>query len=361
MKIVSYLTEPAKYTLDLIESVHIPLNVDVVFLQRNTFVKTKKINEHSHLIFLNELSFFKRFMKLYNDYHNYDVIIFNGYDRFDFLLMWFIHLISKNKTPIGLESDTPLYIPKNLIKRTIKKIYLNNIFKNKWVHGLAGGNDTHRRLFSYYGMTEEKIHFLPMVIDVKKFNFEPVRNRAKKFTFIYVGRFENIKKVDVIINEFLRAFDDNANVTLKLIGDGSLKSELELKFKKHQNIIFTGKLFDNDLKFEYEQAHVLVLSSVKDNWGLVINEAMSASLPVLSSNYVGANHDLIKDKNTGFTFNPLKKGDLEHKMKLLFENNSIFEKYAFNAHKLMHNYWNYDLYQKQFLLSANKMNDEKVD
>ena len=55
MKIVSYLTEPAKYTLDLIESVHIPLNVDVVFLQRNTFVKTKKINEHSHLIFLNEL------------------------------------------------------------------------------------------------------------------------------------------------------------------------------------------------------------------------------------------------------------------------------------------------------------------
>lgn len=360
MKTISYLTEPAKYTLDLIESVHIPLKIDVVFLQRNTFVKSDKLKEHCNLTFLNELSFFKRFKKLYNDYQNYDIIVFNGYDRFDFLLLWFIHLISKNKTPIGLESDTPIYIPKNYFKRIIKEKYLNNIFKNKWVHGLAGGNDTHRKLFSYYGMSEAKIHFLPMVIDVEKFSFNPIRNRAKNFTFIYVGRFEKIKKIDIIINEFLIAFNDNLNVTLKLIGDGSLKSNLELKYKKCQNIIFTGKLFDNDLKIEYEQAHVLVLSSIKDNWGLVINEALSASLPVLSSNYVGANYDLIEDKNTGFTFDPHKRGDLAQKMKLLFENNSIFERFAHNGYELMHNYWNYDLYQKQFLLSANKMKNEKV-
>ena len=77
-----------------------------------------------------------------------------------------------------------------------------------------------------------------------------------------------------------------------------------------------------DLKREFELAHVFVLASSNENWGLVINEAMSASLAVLSNLGIGANYDLIQNKDTGLIFDASKKGDLANKMQILFKNKS---------------------------------------
>ena len=37
-------------------------------------------------------------------------------------------------------------------------------------------------------------------------------------------------------------------------------------------------------------------------WGLVVNEAMAAGLPVIVSDQVGAAHDLVENRDTGFIF-----------------------------------------------------------
>lgn len=352
MKIVSFLTEPASYTIDLISKVHNPLEIDYRFLQKKTTARTDSFLSSS--MFMSDYNWLKRFSILKDDYKYYDVIIFNGYDRLDFIFLLFVHFFSANKKNIGLESDTQLRVPSNFFKRIIKKIYLNFIFKDSYFHGLAGGNNTHRDLFSFYGMKEKNIHFLPMVIDVEKRKFEVERQRNPIFTFLFVGRFIPLKQIEYIIKSFLIEFKDNSQVQLKLIGDGIMFDYLSSKYSEN-NIIFKGALFDKDLLNEYEDSHVLVLASNKEQWGLVINEALASGLAVLSNNKVGANFDLVEGKNTGLIFNSEKEFDLSEKMRLIYDDKIYFKSCCANAYKLMHQYWNFNLYSEKLMEAVKKM------
>ena len=51
-------------------------------------------------------------------------------------------------------------------------------------------------------------------------------------------------------------------------------------------------------------ARAFILASTTDQWGLVVNEAMACGLPVLVSNRCGCAVDLVRDADTGFTFDP---------------------------------------------------------
>ena len=52
----------------------------------------------------------------------------------------------------------------------------------------------------------------------------------------------------------------------------------------------------------YGIANCLVLPSLEEVWGLVINEAMAAGLPIISSDRVGASEDLVTDDVTGYIY-----------------------------------------------------------
>ena len=359
MKLIAYLTEPASYTLDLVKYVHLPNKINYSFLFDTSYTTPNSKGVKMDYTFLNKLTLKNRFNLLRSDYNSHDAIVFNGYDSVSFLLLWFIHITSRVKKPIAIESDTPLKIPKNLFKSLIKKWYLNYLFKNPYLHGLAGGNKSQKELFSYYGMSSDRIHFLPMVVDVNKFKFDSNRKRSDIFTFLFVGRFIPLKQIEVIIKEFLLKFEDNSAVQLVLVGDGDSYSNIYNKYSNFKNVIFRGSLFGTELKKEFELAHILVLASNNENWGLVINEAMSAAIPVLSNNGIGANFDLIENKDTGIIFDSKIEGDLSEKMMKLFSDKELYSTYSKNAYRLMHEYWNFNLYSEKLNLAFTKMVNEK--
>ena len=358
MKVVVYLTEPASYTIDLVKKIYLPNNISFRFIKSKSYSNSTK--NFPQNLFLKNLSIFSRFKILKEDYDNFDTIFFSGYNSTTFLILWLIHIFSKNKKTISIISDTPLKIPSNILKRIIKKLYLNYIFSNKYLNGLAGGEKLQKELFRYYGMSEERIHFLPMVVDVEQFKFEPSRNRNKIFTYLFVGRFIKLKQIEIIINEFLTVFEDNKSVQLILVGDGPRYKIIHNKYSKHTNILFLGRLMTNELKQEFKFAHVLILASNNENWGLVINEAMSASLAVLSNVGIGANYDLIQNKQTGIIFNASIKGDLANKMQILYNEKEKYLSLTKNAFLLMHNYWNFKLYYKQFKIILSKLQKQKT-
>lgn len=354
MRIVAYLTEPASYTIDLVKKVHLKNDIAVRYLLHNSFSNSMASSERT-IPFLSQLSIVKRLKLIKHDYKNFDAIIFNGYDSISFLLLWFVHITQRTKKPIAIESDTPLKIPKGLLKRIIKKIYLNYLFKDKYLHGLAGGTLLQKELFRFYGMSDDRIHFLPMVIDVEKFKFPFPKEKTRPFYFLYVGRFLPLKQIHIILSEFILQFEGNEHVHLNLVGDGETYEELVQSYSKYNTITFKGKLEKQQLLDEYQSSHVLILASNNENWGLVINEAMAAGLPVISNRGIGANHDLILEKETGFIFNANQKGHLAEKMKLIYEDSNLYQRYAKNAHKLLHEYWNFSLYEKQLLLAVKNM------
>mgnify|MGYP001146285128 FL=1 len=52
----------------------------------------------------------------------------------------------------------------------------------------------------------------------------------------------------------------------------------------------------------YALADFLVLPSQRETWGLVVNEALCFSLPVIVSDQVGAGQDLVVHEENGYIF-----------------------------------------------------------
>ncbi len=69
-------------------------------------------------------------------------------------------------------------------------------------------------------------------------------------------------------------------------------------------VIFAGWRQIEELAEIYQRAGAFVHPALEEPWGLVINEAMAAGLPVLSSRNVGAAEELVREADNGFLFDP---------------------------------------------------------
>jgi glycosyltransferase involved in cell wall biosynthesis len=94
---------------------------------------------------------------------------------------------------------------------------------------------------------------------------------------------------------------------LVLLGDGPLRAELV--GLRHQldlasDVLLPGFIQYRKLPAYYALTDVFVHASSTEQWGLVINEAMAAGLPVIVSNRCGCVPDLVSEGKNGFTFDP---------------------------------------------------------
>tara|TARA_B100000214_G_scaffold115562_1_gene81601 strand:+ start:1215 stop:2279 length:1065 start_codon:yes stop_codon:yes gene_type:complete len=351
MNVFCYFVEPASYTIDLIKNIYEKHSINYSFIKSNTFCPSDKFID---AIFLDKFSFFIKLKFLLKNYRNSDFIIINGYNNYVFIFTFIFNLISSCKRYIAIDSDTQNSIPKNLFKRFIKWIYLSIVFRNRYVVGFAGGNRLHKDLFRYYGMKEHNIFLMPMMVNNLKF-FQSKKFFPKIFTFLYVGRLVKHKNVESLIQTFNKHFTDK-NVIIKIIGSGDEEFYLQEKYASDQ-VLFLGKMLNDDLIYEFQQSSCLVFPSTFEPWGLVINEALSAGLPVITSNNVGASYDLVKDKNTGMIASNME--DFGNKMLELYNNNNLLIDFSKNASDLMLKYWNYHLYKKCLLEAMKKINASK--
>ncbi len=78
------------------------------------------------------------------------------------------------------------------------------------------------------------------------------------------------------------------------------------------DVRFTGLKTSHELLPLYAQAGCFVLPSTREPWGLVVNEAMAADLPVLVSSRCGCCADLVQEGVNGFSFDPSAPEEIEH-------------------------------------------------
>ncbi len=58
-------------------------------------------------------------------------------------------------------------------------------------------------------------------------------------------------------------------------------------------------------------ADAVVFPTLRDCWGMVVNEALAAGLPVLGSRYAGASSELLTDEHLGLVFDPLEPASFD--------------------------------------------------
>ena len=342
------LHEPASYTVDRNHFVYDKLGIRYVYMHGESEAKSGETAQEKPL---GTLSFFQLTKRLCQILRDNDKIIMNGYNGKIFLLLFFLNYFYRRS--IGLDSDTQLVIPAQPLKRMVKYLYLHWVFTNRHIYGLAGGTQTHKELFRHYGMPESHIFLMPMTVNNAKFRC-PTPRPEKPFRFLYVGRIIAIKNIEMMIDAFAETFSNDENVELQIVGRGELLESLRKRYSAASNIHFAGPKYGDELIAEYHHAHALILPSTEEPWGLVVNEAMAAGMPVIASTEVGARYDLVIENETGFVFDPHDKTQLGTHMRHLAQNPALYRKMAENAAHKLNDEWNYEFYEeclRKFLIS----------
>lgn len=138
-----------------------------------------------------------------------------------------------------------------------------------------------------------------------------VPQAARSRYFLASSRFipkKNLLRLLDAYDVFRKQRDDNpADWPLVLLGDGELRGDIEAKIAAlglGSHVHLPGFLQLESLVRYYGTAGAFIHASTTEQWGLVINEAMAAGLPVAASWRCGSTQYLIEDAVTGFTFDP---------------------------------------------------------
>jgi glycosyltransferase involved in cell wall biosynthesis len=171
----------------------------------------------------------------------------------------------------------------------------------RWIEDEAG------RTHAIYEMPNavDNDHFARTVGSEELAGFR-ARHRLDGFTASFVGRLEPEKGLGFLL-QALRGCGES--IDLVVAGDGSLRkplTDLSHDLGISRRVRFIGWLSQNDLPTLYHASNLLVLPSistrlVKETWGLTVNEAMNAGLPVIATDAVGAAvGGLVEDGVTGW-------------------------------------------------------------
>jgi len=133
----------------------------------------------------------------------------------------------------------------------------------------------------------------------------PARLTAGERTEVaFVGQLIPRKGVDLLLEAMRPLFDDYRDLRLSIIGGGSEAQALQAAVHSlgiDNRVNFEGALRSDKIYARLASVDLLVLPSRWDGWGIVVNEALSAQVPVIVSDRCGA-ADLIQHGVNGFVF-----------------------------------------------------------
>ncbi|WP_276773358.1 glycosyltransferase [Porphyromonas endodontalis] len=134
---------------------------------------------------------------------------------------------------------------------------------------------------------------------------------------LYVGRLSPEKNLDSLISAFSRAFGEQEEVHLVLVGDGPLEGFLRAKAEKtpcRQRIHFAGRKEGKELYSHYLMADAFVLASTLERFGAVANEALTIGLPCAISKATGI-ASMLQETREVVLFDPFSLEQIEEALK----------------------------------------------
>jgi glycosyltransferase involved in cell wall biosynthesis len=158
--------------------------------------------------------------------------------------------------------------------------------------------------------------------------------------FCFVGRLSAEKNVSTLIRAFglLQRTDSRAaEWGLLIVGGGPERASLvDLSVKEGlRRASFVGGVSWRAVPEFLAASDVLVLPSLSEPWGLVVNEAMACGLPTIVSSRCGCVEDIVIPGKTGFLFDPLDPEELQERMQIFVNAPSLIPTFGAAAKQLI--------------------------
>lgn len=135
---------------------------------------------------------------------------------------------------------------------------------------------------------------------------------SPKTNFIFIGSLEWWKSPISLV----QALPNSCHCRLTIVGEGSERKRIEHYLKEQAppiDVNFTGRKPISEIPQIITEQDVLVLPSIYDGWGAVVNEALENGCFVICSSACGAK-DLLRDSRLGMVFQAGDKNDLRRCM-----------------------------------------------
>ncbi len=247
----------------------------------------------------------------------YDVLWAHGYAH---LTTWLATFGARTRgTRLLLRDAQNLIQPRPWSRRVLKRVAVRLLYRQ--AYGAYVGEEA-RRYFEHYGMPTERLFIARHCVDNRFFQeagaalAERRDDVRRSFgieddapVFVFCGKFVEHKQPVELVEAFDRVRREHP-CWLLLVGDGELRPVLEelVAGRGTPGVRFAGFLNQTEIPAAYAAADVFVLPSSVEVWGMVVNEAMNFSLPLILSDKVGASADLLRPGWNGFSF---PSGDVE--------------------------------------------------
>lgn len=233
-----------------------------------------------------------------------DIIISNEMG-FRTLLAWIYHVLMR--VPLFIWWEGPAYLQNDIGK--FKNLWRRFLSKRQ-IHWIAVGENSEEYLIKT-GVPNKKIGRITFSIDQHSFqnNYTAKWDIVPKPVLLYVGQLIPRKGVDKFLHAASRV-QKRISFSILIVGDGKELNTLK-KFSESldlKNVHFYDSQPSSTMPSVYKSANILVLPSLEDVWGLVINEALWSGIPAIGSIYAGAALEILPPENR---FDPLNESQFD--------------------------------------------------
>jgi glycosyltransferase involved in cell wall biosynthesis len=223
--------------------------------------------------------------------------------------------------PVFARGETHLGLRRGLLKRLVRKPLMSAFYRS--LSGVLSIGTANAAFYRAIGMPEERIFSMPYTVDNARFSKSsqlPNEQRSEvRATLgvtdddpivLYAAKLHARKHPDDVLRAAARLKDQGVRFHVVMVGSGEMAAEL-VKLATRlglENVHFHGFANQSVLPQIYGAADLFVLPSENEPWGLAVNEAMCAGLPIVASAEVGCVADLVRAGVNGQTF---AAGDVE--------------------------------------------------
>lgn len=315
MKILYLYAEVMGYTMATIRSL-LSLGFEIHLVHWDTRKLTPYEPEKNEKVFFYPRSSYPagKLEKLVCDIKP-DIVVVSGW--MDKAYLGIAKLLKKRGIPIvvGLDAQWKRTYKKSMASMLGHAGYFKKYFSHVWVSGTYQ-YEYARRL----GFEKEEIVYDLYSADLQIFNGCYSQNLEAKernypHRFLFVGRLEKTKAVDLLVDAWRMIDDRKKTWELLFIGNGALKEFLE----RQNDVVVRDFMQPEAFKEEIASAGCFILPSRYEPWGVVIHEFAAAGLPLICSNVCGAAQKFLINGYNGFTFASEDVNALAEKMLNIIE------------------------------------------
>ena len=180
--------------------------------------------------------------------------------------------------------------------------------------------------WEHFGVRPERRFLAPFAVDNEWFRTvadhqRPLRKEIRHGLglpsgrlLLFAGRLAREKNLAALV-QALRTCGQ-PQLSLLILGSGPQETQLRRDAQNlgSANVFFRGFQSQEEVAKIYAAVDGLILPSLSEGWGLVVNEAMASGLPVLVSERCGCAADLVREGENGFLLNPASRKSISESL-----------------------------------------------